>query len=98
MIKIKESVVRINPPPSDGRCECCRRHVSELKPFGGPGDPLVGDFSGALLVKHFRCICGEGQVDASWECRDCFVLDDEEFRKIYLKSEIKNKNTGEVAE
>lgn len=44
----------INPPPSDGRCEVCRRHISELKPFGGPGDPLVGDFNGELLVKIWR--------------------------------------------
>jgi len=44
----------INQPPADGRCECCGRHVSELKPFEGPGDPLVGDFKGALLVKTWR--------------------------------------------
>ena len=44
----------INGPPSDGRCNVCGRHISELKPFGGPGDPLVGDFSGELLVKTFR--------------------------------------------
>jgi len=44
----------INAPPEDGRCEVCGRHLSELKPFGGPGDPLVGDFSGELLLKTFR--------------------------------------------
>jgi rubredoxin len=44
----------INPPPEDHRCEVCGRHVSELKPFGGAGDPLVGDFTGAFLVKKFR--------------------------------------------
>jgi len=95
---IKTHIVRINPPPSDERCECCGRHVSELKPFGGPGDPLVGDFSGALLAKHFRRICSEEQVDASWECRDCFVLSDEEFRKIYFRLDTKNKNAGAVTE
>ena len=26
----------------------------QLKPFGGPGDPLVGDFSGAYLIKKWR--------------------------------------------
>jgi hypothetical protein len=46
--------VNLNPPPQDGRCDCCGRHISKLKPFGGPGDPLVGDFSGALLIKKFR--------------------------------------------
>ena len=46
--------MNINPPPSDKRCDCCERHTSELTPFGGPGDPLVGDFRGALLVKRYR--------------------------------------------
>jgi hypothetical protein len=44
----------INPPPKDGRCEVCGRHMSELRPFGGPGDPLLGDFSGELFVKNYR--------------------------------------------
>jgi hypothetical protein len=117
----------LNPPPEDGRCECCGRHMSELKPFGKSGDPLVGDFEGALLVKNFReagfndeeaqnfmrlaheyyqfnegedSLCwlwkvsqhGEeegasscriaklcGNIVASWECRDCIVLDDAEY-------------------
>ena len=46
--------INLNPPPPDGRCECCGRYISELKPYGGPGDPLVGDFTGAYLVKRFR--------------------------------------------
>ena len=49
--------INLNPPPADGRCQCCGRHISELKPFGGTGDPLVGDFTGALLVKKFRPDC-----------------------------------------
>lgn len=32
----------IRGPPRDERCEVCGRHISEPKPFGGPGDPLVG--------------------------------------------------------
>jgi hypothetical protein len=48
--------VCINPPPQDRRCEVCGRHISELKPFGGTGDPLVGDFTGAFLVKKFRTL------------------------------------------
>ncbi len=116
----------INPPPADGRCQVCGRHISELKPFGGPGDPLVGNFKGELLVKRWRC---EGPYDEeaekawdeaekvtegkpesgdllpwfigrygeekgerlywggmlsassrpSWECRDCTVLDEDEY-------------------
>ena len=43
-----------NPPPRDCRCECCGRHINQLNPYGGPGDPLKGDFTGAYLVKLFR--------------------------------------------
>jgi hypothetical protein len=66
----------INPPPKEGRCNLCGRHVSELKPFGGPGDPCVGDFSGALLVKRFRSegppltaeeIAAHETYDEEWE-------------------------------
>ena len=119
MTKQKPRIL-INPPPRDARCECCGRHASELKPFGGAGDPLVGDFKGALLVKTFRRMAPpgihsyeiddlldeEGQLDekkfiekyskedlesfyfaeqlmgtveASWECRDCIILDGEDF-------------------
>jgi hypothetical protein len=53
-LKLVPRKINLNPPPEDGRCECCGRHISELKPFGGPGDPLVGDFSGAYLIKKFR--------------------------------------------
>ena len=72
-----EPGININPPPPSGRCECCRKHISELRPFGGPGDPLVGDFTGEYLVKGWRdfggCVC------STWECRDCFVLNEDEF-------------------
>ena len=44
----------INAPPEDGRCDCCGKPLSELKPFGKAGDPLVGDFDGALLIKTGR--------------------------------------------
>jgi len=52
-LKLKAGI-NINPPPEDGGCECCGKHISELKPFGKAGDPLVGDFNGALLVKVWR--------------------------------------------
>lgn len=145
-LKRPTGTIRINPPPEDGRCEVCGRHINELKPFGGRSNPLVGDFTGALLIKKFRpagpyneeavkawegyekeCQVvvkseqpiadginhieyeereeplhwfiakfgknkGEelywmglayGQVGASWECRDCFVLElDKYFEKL----------------
>jgi hypothetical protein len=117
--------VNINPPPADGRCECCGRYMSDLTPFGGPGDPLVGDFTGAYLIKRYRpygpyderaekaleeaeklylnegfddeldymmhkygnlegkrlywAPVLHGYVSKSWECRDCVVLDTNEY-------------------
>jgi len=113
----------INPPSDDERCWVCGRSVSELTPFGGPGDPLEDDFTGELLVKTSRpaypyvaeageaweraeketnCevdplpwfieTYGEGKgkrlyyegqlqgwMGSSWECRDCIILDDDEY-------------------
>lgn len=109
------------------KCSVCGRDISELKPFGGPGDPAVGDFSGELLLKTWRplapydeplaraweeavkavewdgimpwFISNYGELarfifvfihfnhssSKSWECRNCIVLDDEEyFEKIVL--------------
>lgn len=62
--------ILINPPPENGQCMICGRHVQELEAFGGPGDPLLGDFSGAMLVKMFREDY-PGDITPSWECRDC---------------------------
>jgi hypothetical protein len=55
-------------------CYICRKPISQLEPFGGPGDPLVGDFSGRKLVKSYREEF-PGQVGSSWECRHCIVRD-----------------------
>lgn len=116
--------ISINPPPQSGNCECCGKNIKDLKPFGKEGDPLVGNFDGALLVKTFRSMAmplkdkvwdeiskkyektgnwggfedelikkvGKKRaerlffadqlgstVSASWECRDCIVLDDKEY-------------------
>jgi hypothetical protein len=75
-LKLKPGM-NINPPPEDGRCNCCGRHISELKPFGGPGDPLVGDFTGAYLVKKWR---PSGPYDkkaevAAKEAYECYSKD-----------------------
>ncbi|MFA6023539.1 MAG: hypothetical protein WC781_05615 [Candidatus Pacearchaeota archaeon] len=127
--------ISINPCPEDKRCECCGKHISQLKPFGKEGDPLVGNFEGALLLKTFRTLfprdkeldkeldkldeefkpnnyeCYEEKlievygkeradkitfyeqavntVGASWECRDCICLGDEEYFKVMVS---KRKN------
>jgi hypothetical protein len=58
----------INGPPQDGRCQVCGRHMSELTPFGGPGDPVVGDFTGELLVKIFRWdFPPDVEAEKAWE-------------------------------
>ena len=44
----------VHPPPSDGRCMCCGRYLDELTPFGKMGDPILGDYEGALLVRRLR--------------------------------------------
>ena len=112
----KKAKIYINPPPHDACCECCGKHISELKPFGKAGDPLVGDFDGFHLVKTFRTMCPRieeeekkvnaikdwdrfhqknpkeaerlsfysqvsNTVGANWECRDCIILDTEEYFK-----------------
>lgn len=123
-LKLKP-IIHVNPPPSDERCRCCGKHISELKPYCKAGDLLFCDFSGAFLVKRLRpCYpyCeeaakavieadknyvdagykepldwmikkygkkkGEGmyyanmayyQIGSSWECRECIILDDDEY-------------------
>lgn len=89
------SKICINPPPSDGQCECCGKHISQLKPFGKAGDPCAGDFDGAYLVKGWRwddpsCNC----VGASWECRDCILLDDNEYFEMLAKRFSEKKKTN----
>ena len=87
-LKTKPGMINLNPPPQDGKCECCGKHISEIKPFGGSGDPLVGYFTGAYLVKKWRDY--GGCVSSSWECRDCAVLDEDEFHE-RLKQTYKSK-------
>ena len=66
-------VMIINPPPVDRKCECCRKHISELQPF----DETYGDhFNGKYLFKTFRRDApyneeAEKAVDEAEErCRD----------------------------
>ena len=62
---------RINPPTE--KCWNCGRPMCEVEPFGGAGDPLAGDFTGAKLVKSY---VGDECVIATWQCRDCLSSDD----------------------
>ncbi len=68
----------INGPPSNLKCQCCKRHISKLEPFDDPEDPDV------VLFKNFRCDPGDEVIFASWECRDCLGLDfDDYYRKAH---------------
>lgn len=69
----KGTIVR--PPPGDLRCEVCQRSAEEVERFGGPGDPMTGDYTGAILVKRDR---DKSLLGASWECRECIQLTDME--------------------
>lgn len=40
----------INPPPIDGHCMCCGRHLRQMQPFREVGH----SYDGALLIKGFR--------------------------------------------
>ena len=123
---LQKKKILINPPPQDGCCESCGINAKDLKPFGKAGDPLVGDFDGALLVKTFRTMARRDKkldkevekvkdwgkffksnpkladrlsfydqlvstVSASWECRDCIILDDEEYFKPMEEKRRKNE-------
>lgn len=72
MKKKEKGKIHINPPPRDRRCECCGIHISKLKPFGKAGDPLVGDFDGALLVKTFRAMA-DYQSEKIWKTKSMMV-------------------------
>ncbi|MBC2732807.1 MAG: hypothetical protein HF981_00430 [Desulfobacteraceae bacterium] len=126
---IVKSRLLINGPPTDERCECCGRHVSELVSFEKLDDDSFpfDEIEGAYLIKLFRGmgpydmeadhamdavlyqmaeagqtrgdplewfikLYGEelgkkyyysnmaaSTVRSSWECRDCVVLDQNEY-------------------
>ncbi len=119
--------INLNPSLEDRWCDCCGRHINELTPFGKAGDPLVGNFDGALLVKKWRrtfpyneqaekafkhvekimeeeghagedpegwmikiygkekgqqylnAVYAYGCIGSSRECRDCAILDEDEY-------------------
>ena len=56
--------ISINPPPANGRCECCGRHISELEPFEEYEEFFSYLFDEQLLVKRYR---PDGPYDAEAE-------------------------------
>jgi hypothetical protein len=68
----------VRPPPGDLRCEVCQRPPDDVPRYGGPGNPLPGDFSGAILVKRPR---PKGLLGWSWECCECALLSNEEYER-----------------
>jgi|PlaIllAssembly_1097288.scaffolds.fasta_scaffold1488807_1 hypothetical protein len=72
----------INPPPNDGRCRCCGRQVSGLKTVDTREDDIFGGDMG--LFKNFRSFYG--QIESSWECRDCLALNEDEYWDKYYEN------------
>ena len=67
-----KSKISGDPPPEDGECMICRRHIDELEPFEDKGDWFLDDFSGAKLVRRLREFV-PGYPTTHLECRDCFA-------------------------
>ncbi len=68
----------VRPPPGGLQCEVCRRKPGDVAPYGGAGDPLESDWSGAHLVKNARL---KGLLGSSWECRECVLLSEEGYER-----------------
>lgn len=86
--------IQINPPPSDRKCYRCRKHVDKLKPFGKAGDPLVGDFRGAKLVKTFRTLVEQGsypELDNILEENDRLMLENNGIWDSSVEKKLTNK-------
>ncbi len=90
----KKMKIHINPPPQDRACEVCGR--KDMKPFGKAGDPLVGDFNGALLVKIFRSMSPK---QTKWKVKGMMVQgrkltkdEKKEYNTLYNKQKIPQLN------
>ena len=77
----------INPPPLDKCCMKCGKNINDLLPFGKEGDPLVGNFNGAKLVKTFRSMN-----------ESCNIPDDkhDEYKKILNFLDIESGDDAET--
>ncbi len=95
--------ILINPPPKDGRCNCCGKKAKLIKTFRAmaPKDDIretlineVDDWN--KLFMHNKRLAADlsfydqlvNTVEASWECNDCISLEGEEF---YNKQESRNE-------
>jgi hypothetical protein len=68
-------------PPDDGRCMCCGKRLSELKPFSRIGQHSGMDIEGVLLVKKVRpTALATKEVDDILEgfCDDRLTAEDQE--------------------
>ena len=94
--RISGSMMLVNPPPEDDRCEICKRKIDDLPPWAtnicevyertdkqldelrnNPRCVIISITEDRKLLKHFRSFY-DGIVEASWECKDCYYLSDEE--------------------
>lgn len=70
--------VSLNPPPDEGTCQCCGRHISQLKPYD-----KEGVYKGAYLIKTFRR-CGSFNEEAENAMREAEIEHPEENPRIWL--------------
>ena len=88
----------INGPPRDDSCQCCSRHISELKPYGGPGDPLRRDYRGAYLVKNYRPFAprSEEAEKAVEEAEACCKVEDNDDVNQWLINKYGKEKSKEI--
>ncbi len=71
----------LNNPPADGRCNCCGKHLGELKPFSLMSPASRTGLEEVLLVKNMRPMAPlNEEMDRILErfVGDCLTADDQE--------------------
>lgn len=58
-------------------CDHCDKPEEELKPFGGPGDPCNGDFTGLKLVNTYALLYEGPKIEEYEIILDEFVNEQE---------------------
>lgn len=84
-LKWKPGVIYINGPPTDGRCECCGKHISQLEPYDKPGF-----YKGAYLIKTFRRF-GSYNEEAENAMEEAEIEHPEENPRVWLMNRYGNE-------
>ena len=87
----------LNNPPADGRCNCCGKHLGELKPFSLMGQASRTGLEEVLLVKNMRPMASlNEEMDRILErfVGDCLTAEDHKKAEERL-NEVFGKETAE---